>query len=430
VPNTTHAHSVAEQSTTSRIAPGAAATAAAATSPDSHAAVARLDEASRCLHESTSGPGTAESFAAGDLDWEALLHVAEREGATGPLWRALAAREPALAGSLPAQPLRRCALVQEFRMRALASRLERTLDALGAAGIDVLLLKGAAVATLPGASFLSRPMGDIDLLVRPDTARRAMEVLQAAGWRSHEGGFEPATYDAHHHLPPMVHVENAALRLELHVELMVPGHALAFGAADLWRDARRVAVGAATALAPGRQAMLLHACVHFAWSHVLAAGSWRLCRDVATITREEFDWAGFVSAARASRAASLCHWALELASRVGRAPVPPDVVSALRPAMPAAVHRMLLRHFCMLATRGPATCPTPRLQRWLWELAVRPDAHGLGRARPWGRNAEFRRVGPGGGEPSARSRAGARRARWRRAGGHLLELAASAVTRA
>src|SRR5688500_17524238 len=81
------------------------------------------------------------------LDWGRVVMLAERERATSVLWRAV---ERVGAGALPkaaADHLRRSAMVYDFRMLRLGSRLERTLSALHEAGVPVLLLKGAALAT-------------------------------------------------------------------------------------------------------------------------------------------------------------------------------------------------------------------------------------------------------------------------------------------
>ncbi|MGH7622636.1 MAG: hypothetical protein ACREMU_09885, partial [Gemmatimonadaceae bacterium] len=76
---------------------------------------------------------------AGPLDWPKLSWLAETERATPVLWRRLTAL-----GTLPeaAQQLHRMAMVAEFRMSHLESRLLSALDTLAAAGCDVVLLKG------------------------------------------------------------------------------------------------------------------------------------------------------------------------------------------------------------------------------------------------------------------------------------------------
>src|SRR5665213_1868925 len=115
------------------------------------------------------------------LDWAKLSWLAETERATPVLWRRLIAL-----GSLPdeAQPLHRMAMVAEFRMSHLESRLLSALDTLAAAGTEAVLLKGAALALTVYGSFVARPMSDFDLLIAREKATRARDASSRAIRRS------------------------------------------------------------------------------------------------------------------------------------------------------------------------------------------------------------------------------------------------------
>lgn len=56
------------------------------------------------------------------------------------------------------------------------------IDALGDAGIDVVVLKGGALAVLAYPGLATRPMADLDLLVPESRAAAALAVLRDAGW--------------------------------------------------------------------------------------------------------------------------------------------------------------------------------------------------------------------------------------------------------
>src|SRR3954452_1614110 len=58
------------------------------------------------------------------------------------------------------------------------------LEAFAAAGVDVLLLKGAALARLLYEPGERRGYVDVDLLVRPDHLERAASVLKGVGYRN------------------------------------------------------------------------------------------------------------------------------------------------------------------------------------------------------------------------------------------------------
>jgi hypothetical protein len=75
------------------------------------------------------------------------------------------------------------------RARARANRLLETVAAtvavLRAAGVEVVALKGAALAFFHYPDPALRPMGDLDLLLRdPGDLARATKALEGAGWRA------------------------------------------------------------------------------------------------------------------------------------------------------------------------------------------------------------------------------------------------------
>jgi hypothetical protein len=71
------------------------------------------------------------------------------------------------------------------RARRLRTTLQETVAALRAAGVEVVALKGAALAFFHYPDPALRPMGDLDLLLRdPRDLARATEALSGAGWRA------------------------------------------------------------------------------------------------------------------------------------------------------------------------------------------------------------------------------------------------------
>lgn len=58
------------------------------------------------------------------------------------------------------------------------------LSLLEGAGIETMVLKGAALMIAYGRDPGARPMGDVDIVVKPGDARRALELLLKAGYTS------------------------------------------------------------------------------------------------------------------------------------------------------------------------------------------------------------------------------------------------------
>jgi Uncharacterised nucleotidyltransferase len=315
------------------------------------------------------------------INWEELCALARYEKATSVLLRQLG-RAGADVGSSGYQELRQLATISVMQMLQLEQLLDQTLDILSQEKIEVVLLKGAGLAYTAYSSFAERPMGDIDLLVRPHHAERAWSLLQKHGWTAPmDGG--PERYIGHHHLPPLFQ-ESGTFRLEIHEAILPAEHPFRFSTDALWLHAQRVTVNSRvlTALKPVHQ--LWHACVHFAWSHGMQWGSWRTLRDCAAIIQSGgFDWKEFVAFARETRAGTCCFWTLRLTSRVTGAVVPEDVLASLRPPYSEFIIERLERHFVSSLFPSEDRCPSVWLTRWLWEVGVSPRWSRHGVARPW-----------------------------------------------
>ena len=280
-------------------------------------------------------------------------------------------------------------MVSEFRMAHLESRLLSALDTLGEAEIDPVLLKGAALALTVYGSFVARPMSDVDLLVPRDDVMRAREALLASGWTE---GVEnsPEFYEGHHHLQPLVDAQGTGTSLELHTSLFFEGHPFALTSDDIRRRADKVVVRGRTVLVPSVHDQLLHLCLHFAWSHMMATGAWRAFRDLDALLRtERVDWKEFTKMALVARGGSACYWTFRLARTVAGISVPAWVERALAPPEPEFALRRLEQHFTYDLLPTENISPSLWLTYTMWRAGLRPRWSGHGRVRPWDRADEL-----------------------------------------
>lgn len=303
-----------------------------------------------------------------------LLRLAIRERSLPPLWRRLA---PLVEDRWPEEDratFERIAAGRELFLVLLRRRLVEALGVLEEAGIDVLLLKGAALAHHRYPHFTERPMGDLDLLVAPGEAERAWSLLRRGRWSWDAGAYPEENYGAMHHLPPLTEEGGRGARIEIHRGVLPPGHGYRFGADDLWRGAREVRIEGRRARVPRPVPHALHLCLHFAWAHRLGHGAWRTFRDADVLSRSEgFAWSELGAAARASEAERCCYWTLLLARELGGAPVPGATLERLRPGLPAPVRERLARHYALGLLPTEAGCPSVGLRRTLWRLGVHPS---------------------------------------------------------
>jgi hypothetical protein len=331
-----------------------------------------------------SDDAAARQLLGSELNWLKLGVLAEGERATPIVWQWL---QRVHAPSMPVElttAWRRAAMVSEFQLLRLERRLHDVIGALGREGIEVMLLKGSALAYTAYGCFTNRPMGDLDLLVRPERAQGAWRLLQTLGWVWPSARWPARHYARHQHLPPLVDSSEEGLRLELHTDLFPRPHPFQLPAEALWRAATTLSVGGHSVLVPDPVHQLLHLCVHFTWSHMMQWGSWRTFRDVAALTREgHVDWARLEDLARNGHAATCCFWTLRLARNLCGARVPDDVLRALRPPLPPFLLDRLERHYVLQLFAADARCPSAMLGRCLWECGILPRWSKHGAARPW-----------------------------------------------
>jgi hypothetical protein len=158
------------------------------------------------------------------------------------------------------------------RARRLRTILEETVHALRAVGVEVVALKGAALAFFHYPDPALRPMGDLDLLLRdPFDLARATEALAGAGWR--------ALFDTPRHRVfaredervsrPATEDPDNPIRLEIHTSFRLPvlgrvydaSAELRSGAATRDLDGVEVSIAAGPSLV---RHLLFHAAEDFA----------------------------------------------------------------------------------------------------------------------------------------------------------------------
>lgn len=183
---------------------------------------------------------------------------------------------------------------QAWTHNQLLFRAARPLvQALHEAGIDSLLLKGAALSLAAYPKVSMRPMSDLDLLVPRAQAREAMATLLEAGWLP---AFEPprdrADFAVQHGLT-FASPAGKDLQIDLHWRLF-PWKSDVRAEDALWAHAVPLAALGENAKAMGAADMLLHVCAHGLRFNGLDPIRW--VADAIMILRHcEIDWEHFVT---------------------------------------------------------------------------------------------------------------------------------------
>lgn len=167
--------------------------------------------------------------------------------------------------------------------------LAHILQICQAADIQALVLKGAALAALVYPRLGLRPMSDLDILVQPQQAAAAQQLLLQQGYQLNPHA-EPAPAD-HRHLPVlMVQREGLTVSIEIHRSL-ASGLLMAEGKpfAQLWATAVPFSIQGQTAYSLGPADMLWHLYHHASAEHT------RLIRllDLTAVAEQyanDIDW--------------------------------------------------------------------------------------------------------------------------------------------
>lgn len=206
-------------------------------------------------------PGAVREAFAGVSTDPSLVPQAENHGLAPLLLECLAA-----AGVEPDASLERRLKALRARHRHANAVRERVLGEILAmlsdAGIDVAVLKGAALMHLLYGSPELRPMRDLDLLVAPADTGTAQRLLQDAGFDAPQR--PPSRFLArHHHLPVASRdVEGLNVSVEIHRDALSGDVRDSIRLDRLEVPLQRLEVAGRETRALGHEDMLRHLCHH------------------------------------------------------------------------------------------------------------------------------------------------------------------------
>ena len=190
----------------------------------------------------------------GTQAWLPVIAVANEHMLAPALAVALARRNVALDPDLR-DYLAMLADLNRARNAALRAQAVEAIAAFNAAGLRPMLLKGAiALFACLYDDAASRMIGDLDLLVPPADAARAVEILLQLGYRIE------TTYDPVQHAVGEFVRDNDPGAIDLHVELLDQSYLLP--AARVWARAMPVTQDGIEFFLPAPGDLLLHNVLH------------------------------------------------------------------------------------------------------------------------------------------------------------------------
>jgi hypothetical protein len=220
-----------------------------------------------------------------------------------------------------------------YRNQVLFHGGARALQALTDAGLDTMILKSTALATLYYGARGARPMRDFDVLVRTEDALTATRVLREHGWA-------PATPQPQLRLD-VGHagsfVEPGGLRIDLHSHLLWQLDE----SNDAWAAARETSLNGVPTRALCDTDQLLSVCVDGArWAPVEPICWVADAVKVIDGAGPALDWDRLIRSARLTGVTVSSEAALGYLRRAFGSPVPAEVVTALARSRRSRVERL------------------------------------------------------------------------------------------
>ena len=310
--------------------------------------------------------------------WPATAPLAEAEASAVARLALAQGLGPLLYGRLRGQntlppavmaELRRAYYANAVRSARLWHALETAIRALAQAGIPTLLLKGAALVPLVYHNPALRPMGDLDLLVRPADADAALAALAGLGYRPQQHEPAPGSIRTYEN-EIMLGREGAPALLELHWGLFdSPYYQSHLPIEWFWQTARPVCIGDVVAQVLGPEAQILHLCGHLLLHHGGKARPLWL-HDIAEVVaryREEIDWPTLLEQACACDLLMPLQQVLPRIACGWQAPIPAAVLENLAAFRPSRAEERIQARL--------SSGPRPAGRRLLNDLADTPAWH-------------------------------------------------------
>ena len=237
------------------------------------------------------------------------------------------------------------------------------------AGIETLVFRGAGlvVATYPKVGL--RPIGDVDLLVRPADAAHARRVLSDAGFAPkviYQGNALSCVHS--------LNFERPRLSIDLHWRALKECQGVDDDT-ELWAHARPVLLAGVPTRVPAPEDHLILVCAHgLRWT---ASRSVHWLADAAMLVNaggdQSVDWPRFLAMARARRLMLPMRRALEFLSSTLDVPVPEDVRRTL--VATPSTRRERLEHAVLMR---PPSVLRGLIRQWCEHSRLHPE-------QPWPR---------------------------------------------
>ncbi len=219
-----------------------------------------------------------------------------------------------------------------FQNAVRYEELRNVLRSFEDAGIEAILLKGAALGEHVWENVALREMADVDLLVREEDLDRADAALLKLGYVHSEGCRPKEWYkENHHHLAPYRNPANGTV-MEIHRNIVRPNNVFRIDADGLWRRAGAASIGGVDTKVLSPEDSVIHLCLHLSYGGDFV-GRVRNLSDICQVignNGDSLDWDWVVEEAKERNFERFIYYPLFLAADVMGARIDKEVLESLR----------------------------------------------------------------------------------------------------
>ena len=217
-----------------------------------------------------------------------------------------------------------------LRNLVIYHRARTVLQHLRAAGIAVIVLKGAYLAQAVYRDPALRLMSDVDLLVKAADVDRARDLFHALGYTP--AAIKTGAPETLHH-DQYVHPSHP-VEFELHWALVSHGDPFRIDLDGLWERAVAVSLAGIPVCTLSAVDTVVHLCLHMTFQHVFDRFGLRCLCDLQRVIQNcgaGLDWDAVCGRAEQWGCARNVHLALLSARQLLGVEAPPEVLRRLRP---------------------------------------------------------------------------------------------------
>lgn len=199
-------------------------------------------------------------------------------------------------------------------------------------GIDVVVLKGAALAEIMWGNVALRQMEDIDLLVGEHDLERVDQMFSELGYISYEGYKSKDWYTRnHHHLAPYYKPDKGVV-IEIHRNIVSPNKLFNIDIGKMWERAQDIRIEGVETKILSPEDLIIHLCLHLSYCD-LFIGKIRDIIDLSQAIRYYnggINWDWIIKEANEKKLTKFIYYPLYLAAGLLNAGIEKEILDSFK----------------------------------------------------------------------------------------------------